>query len=396
MVVAYIDRANLSVALASAEFKKEFQLSAADRGLLNSAFFWSYALLQIPAGWIVDRYGVKLPYFLSYLLWCMVSAATVFAGSVQQLVGIRVALGVGQAIISPASMRWIRLHCTERERGLAVGIYMAGTKFGPAIAAPLAAWLLSIYGWQTMFVVLGLVPLLWLLPWQLLVSGEEKAAAAAAAASSPNVPSLSELFRSPVIWGIIVATFCYNSYTYFCMTWLPAYFTERRQLSMNVMGIYTMFSFAGMATMAIVAGWWADRLIAGGRDPITVRRWFTIAGLLIASTEVIGAMSESNTVALTFAVISLTGLGLTTANYWALTQTIVPSAAIGRVIGVQNCAANLAGIAAPLVTGWLIESTGRYEAPMQWIAAQLLLGAACYAFIVRPKLAARPAVNAAA
>jgi hypothetical protein len=142
-----------------------------------------------------------------------------------------------------------------------------------------------------------------------------------------------------------------------------------------------------MATMAAVSGWAADRLIARGRDPVTVRKAFTIAGFLIASTEVIGAMSDSVNVALFFAVFSLTGLGLATANYWALTQTLIPGGAIGRIVGVQNCAANLPGIVAPLLTGWLVQSTGSYDAPMQAIWVFLLLGIAAYVFLVREKYA---------
>ena len=93
------------------------------------------------------------------------------------------------------------------------------------------------------------------------------------------------------------------------------------------MGWFTAFTFGGMAVVAIVAGWWADRLIANGGDAVKIRKRFTIAGFVVASTEMIGAMSDSRTVALAFAVISLSGLGLATANYWALTQTLMPGAA---------------------------------------------------------------------
>jgi nitrate/nitrite transporter NarK len=114
----------------------------------------------------------------------------------------------------------------------------------------------------------------------------------------------------------------------------------------------------------------------------------------MASTEVIGAFSESVPVALFFAVFSLSGLGLATANYWALTQTLIPGASIGRIVGIQNCAANLPGIVAPILTGWLKQSTGSYEAPMQAIWFFLILGIAAYVFLVREKYApTRSATN---
>ena len=390
MIIAYVDRANISVALVLPEFKTLFQLSDKDRGTLNSAFFWSYAFLQIPAGWLVDRYGVKIPYAIGFLFWSVVSAGTALAGSLSQLLALRVLLGIGESVVTPASMRWIRFHFPEKQRGFAVGMYMTGTKIGPAVGAPVAAWLIAMYDWRIMFLVLGLGSLLWLVPWLGLVRNDDRQIerAAAKASSAPAV-SFARIMRSPVIWGTIVGTFCYMYFVYFCMTWMPAYFVERRGLSLGSMGLYTFFSFGGMAAMAAVAGWAADRMIARGWRAVPVRKGFTIAGFLMASTEVIGALSDSVSVALFFAVFSLTGLGLATANYWALTQTLIPGGAIGRIVGVQNCAANLPGIVAPLVTGWLVQKTGSYDAPMQAIWLFLILGVAAYVFLVRERYAPR-------
>jgi ACS family D-galactonate transporter-like MFS transporter len=171
------------------------------------------------------------------------------------------------------------------------------------------------------------------------------------------------------------------------MTWMPAYFVERRHLSLSSMGLYTFFSFGGMAAVSALGGWAADRLIARGHNAVFVRKAFTIAGFLIASTEVLGALSDSVPVALFFAVFSLSGLGLATANYWALTQTLIPGGAVGRIVGIQNCAANLPGIVAPILTGWLKEATGKYDAPMQAIWFFLVLGIAAYLFLVREEYA---------
>jgi ACS family D-galactonate transporter-like MFS transporter len=388
MVIAYLNRMNLSVVLALAEFKKAFQLTDANRGALNSAFFWTYALLQIPAGWVVDRYGVKFPYALGFLFWCLVSALTGAVDAIWQILVLRLLLGVGESVVTPASMRWIRFNCQEQERGLAVGLYMAGTKLGPAIGAPAAAWLISVGDWRTMFVILGLGGLIWLVLWLWLVRDDDRQLERAEArASGASAVSIGRVMASPVMWGIIVGTFAYNYFVYFSMTWLPAYFVEHWKLSLTSMGWYTMFSFGGMATVAALAGWVADRIIARGGDPVRVRKAFTIAGLMLASTEVIGPGSDSQTVALFFAVFSLSGLGLATANYWALTQTLIPGAAIGRIVGVQNCASNLSGVVAPLLTGWLMKPTGGFQVPMQTVSVLLLVGVAAYVFLVRTKYA---------
>lgn len=388
MIIAYIDRSNLSVALADKGFIAEFQLSNQDRGLMNSAFFWSYAVLQIPAGFLVDRFGVKWPYAVAFTFWSLVSAASAGITSIRQLIALRILLGIGEALVTPASLRWIRFNVSEKQRGLAVGLYMAGTKIGPAVGAPIAAWLIVHYGWREMFLILGLGCLIWLVPWLMLVRNDDRELEAALVRQSQSKPiPFARIFSTRLMWGIIIGTFCYNYFVFFCMTWLPAYFAESRGLSLAKSGVFTGFSFGGMATVATLAGFAADRMIARGGDPVRIRKGFTIAGFVVASTELIGAFTESNDLALLFAIVSLSGLGLATANYWALTQTLMPGAAIGRIAGVQNCASNLSGIVAPILTGWLKDATGSYSAPLYAVGFFLMLGIAVYAFLVQARFA---------
>jgi ACS family D-galactonate transporter-like MFS transporter len=388
MIIAYVSRSALSVPLALPEFIQSFHLSLTDRGILNSAFFWTYAVLQIPAGWMVDRYGVKFPYFVGFTLWCLASASTALTRAIPQLILVQVLLGAGQAVVVPASYRWIRYHFVEKERGLAVALYMTGTKLGPAIGTPLAAWLIGMYDWRVMFVLIGLGGMLWLAPWLMLVKNDDRQLEMASVKRDGAKPiPFGIIMASPVIWGTVIASFCYMYFVYFCITWMPAYFIEKRHLTLGKMGLYVFFSFGGMAIVATAAGWAADLLIGRGRNPVTVRKCFTIAGFAIACTELIGARASSLDTALLFAVVSLSGLGLATANYWALTQTLIPGAAIGRISGIQNCACSLAGIAAPILTGWLLQKTGSYEAPMMTILVVLIIGVLSYLFMIREKYA---------
>ncbi|MBL8232525.1 MAG: MFS transporter [Bryobacterales bacterium] len=386
MIIAYVDRANFSVALAADDFKQFFKLTDQDRGILNSAFFWSYALLQIPAGFLVDRYGVKTPYAIGFLFWSLTSAATAVASAVWQLNALRLLLGVGEAVVTPASLRWLRFNVEERQRGLAVGIYMAGTKYGPALGTPLAGYLIEMYGWRTMFAILGLGCLFWLIPWLTLVKNNDRELEAAAMKKMTSAPvSFGRIFSTRLIWGIIIGTFCYNYFVYFCLTWMPSYFKESRGLSLSGSSVYTGFSFGGMATVAIIAGLIADRMVVRGGDPVKVRKAFTIAGLMVASTVIGGAFIQDNTMALALSIFSLSGLGLATANYWALTQTMMPGAAIGRIAGVQNCASNLSGIVAAILTGWLKQTTGSYSAPIFAVGVLLIVGVCAYVFLVDSK-----------
>jgi ACS family D-galactonate transporter-like MFS transporter len=384
VVIAYTDRINLSAALP--QIRMSFPISAAASGILLSAFFWAYTLLQTPAGWLVDRFGLKWPYAVGLFLWSAVSAATALVSSLNGLIAMRIVLGIGESIVTPASMRYIRDNFAEHERGLPIGIYFSGTKYGPAIGAPIATYLVLGYGWRWMFVLNGALCILWLVPWLLFVRDDRKSSHVQEESASV---SWGAIFGSPLMWGTCVATFCYMYFVYFCMTWMPTYFKDRFGLSLTASGWFTFMSFGGMATVAILAGWAADRLIVRGRNPVTIRKMFTIAGFVLAFSEVFAAFSHSTAVTLFLAVFSLSGLGLATANYWALTQTLTPASASARVAGIQNTAANVAGIAAPWITGILVQRTGSFNAPLIAVGLWLLVGIACYLFLVRERHALR-------
>jgi MFS transporter, ACS family, D-galactonate transporter len=386
IIIAYTDRINLSAALPA--IRTSFPLTAGAAGILLSAFFWAYTVLQTPAGWVVDRFGLKWPYAAGLVLWSAVSAATALVTSLHGLIAVRLLVGMGEAIAIPASMRYIRENFAERERGLPMGILMSGTKYGPAIGAPITTYLVLGYGWRWMFVVNGAFGILWLLPWIFLVRDDHRGAKAPGTQGGESV-SWGAIFSTPVIWGTCLATFCYMYFVYFCMTWMPTFFKERFGMSLTASSWFTFMSFAGTGTIAILAGWVADRMIARGRNPVTVRKGFTIAGFVLAFTAALGAFSHSTAVALFLAVFSLSGLGLATANYWALTQTLTPRSASARVAGIQNTAANIAGIAAPWITGLLVQKTGNFNAPLIAIGFWLLVGIGCYLFLVRERYAVR-------
>ena len=384
VIIAYTDRINLSAALPA--IRMNFPLSAAASGILLSAFFWAYTLLQTPAGWVVDRFGLKWPYAAALFVWSAVSAATALVSSLHGLIAIRIILGAGEAVVAPASIRYIRENFAEHERGLPIGVYFSGTKYGPAIGAPIATYLVLGYGWRWMFVLNGAIGFLWLIPWLLLARDDRRSSPVQEKGASV---SWAALLGAPFMWGTCIATFCYMYFVYFCMTWMPTYFKERYGFSLAASGWFTFMSFAGMGTIAILAGWAADCLIARGHNAVTVRKAFIIVGFVLAFSEVFGAFSNSTAITVFLAVFSLSGLGLATANYWALTQTLTPASASARVAGIQNTAANMAGIAAPWITGILIQRTGSFNAPLIAVGFWLLVGIGCYLFLVMEKHALR-------
>lgn len=396
VMIAFVDRTSISSALADAPFIQHFGMTDIDRGWVNAAFFWSYGLIQIPAGWIVDRYGVKTPYTICFVLWCLATAVTGLISTLFALVLMRVIVGAAEAVVMPASYRWIRNNFKEGQSGTAVGIFAMGNKFGPAIGAPIAAWLITAYDWRVMFIATGVVGLVWLLPWMFLVKNDlprrEDMAAIRRKASSVTFASI---LSSPLVWGTLVVNFCYGYFTFFCMTWMPSYLVEERGLSLEKSGLFTFFSFAGIAIVAVIAGWLADRMIARGGDPVFVRKAFVIAGFIGACTVLLGAKADSLNAALFWNVFSLSFLGLATANNLALCRlTLIPAPAVGLVTGVQQVATSLAGGVAASLSGWLLHVSGSYDLPMMVIFVFLVIGALTTWLVLRPEWA--PKISLAA
>jgi len=396
-ILAFASRTNLPQAQLDKSFIAQFHLSKTDLGVLNSVFFWSYMVLQIPMGWFVDRYGYKIPYAISFVFWCLGSAATGLVTNIGGLTTTRLAVGAGEAVMMPASYRWIRNNFAETQSGLAVGIFMIGTKVGPAIGPLIAGFLMVAYGWHAMFLIIGLGGLVWLVPWMLLVNNDKpKVAARAPGTRYKSAIPMSAILASPLVWGTIIINFCYNYFVFYDMTWLPDYLKNHHHLSFEKERLYTFFSFMGIAIVALMAGWAADILIKRGLDKVIVRKVFVIGGFVLACTEVLGAKTTSVDVALFWTVVSLSGLGLATANHLALCRlTLIPKPAVGIVTGVQMVSTALAGIAAPIVSGWLLDTTGGYTAPMQVIFVFLVIGALTTFFLLQekwaPKLPEAPA-----
>ncbi len=390
VMISFVDRTSVSSALADTSFVAQFSLTNVDRGWVNAAFFWSYGLFQVPMGWVADRYGVKWPYAICFALWCLATAAMGAVSALASLIVLRLLIGVAEAIVIPASYRWIRNHFEEGQSGLAVGLFTMGNKFGPAIGAPISAWLIVNHSWQLMFVATGAIGVLWLLPWLLLVRNDlpPKARRVDVLAGRYAYVKLSSIVASPVVWGGMINNFCYGYFTFYCMTWMPAYLVEQRGLSLKQSGLYTFFSFAGIAIVAAAAGRLADAIIERGHDPVAVRKAFVIAGFVGGCTVLMGVFASSLGWALFWNVLSLSLLGLATANNLALCRlTLIPRQAIGLVTGVQQVATSLAGGVAATLSGWLLHVGGNYDLPMLVIFAFLVIGAAATAILLRPEWA---------
>src|SRR5215471_5959975 len=246
MLISYVHRGAFSVA---APFMAgELHLSKADIGLILSAFFWVYAFMQIPAGWVADRFGTKRAYSLGFVGWTLAAALEALGRGAASLVGFRVAIGAGQAITFPASARAVASSFKERERGTVTGIYLTGVRFGTAMVNAAGALFLAHYSWQLFFLVIGIVPLVWLLPWNRFLQRWETPTQRRNGPGSNelSLPQAVMLLRRRTVFGIFLGFFAYDYVWFVFITWLPGYLSLERHFTPNELAIYSSVPYLPM------------------------------------------------------------------------------------------------------------------------------------------------------
>jgi len=380
VAVLFIDRGSLSIA--APVLSSELALSPTQLGMLLSSFFWTYASFGILSGWLVDRYNVNWVLGLAYFVWSAATFGTGFASSLHSLVFLRLMLGVGESASYPAYSRIIERDFPADRRGLPNALIDAGGKIGPAMGILVGGSLVAHYGWRTLFLVLGSGSLVWLIPWSLWAPHDVERKIASTAISVAEGPGVLDILRKRDAWGTFLGNFCCNYAYYFLMTWLPTYLVTERHLSMEMMGVVGSIPFWGSAASSVLAGWISDRWIARGATTTRVRKTFVVTGLAMASLILPVGLVPNLAVSIGLLIIVYLAFGLFSSNHWAITQTLAGPKASGKWTGLQNAFANLGGIIAPFLTGLIVSKTGSYFLAFLSSSAIVLIGAACYLFVV--------------
>ncbi len=391
MIICYMHRGALSVA---APFMiKELNLSASVMGILLSAFFWSYSLMQMPAGWLVDRYGVKWSYTLGYAFWSVASSLTGFAHNLTTLIGLRMSLGIGQSIAFPASARAVALWFRDAERGTVTAGYLMGVRLGQALVAALGAFFLAKGGLETFFLVTGIIPMIWLLPWHRFLGkwkGElpqdrPKTGGGSSGGPTSFIESL-KLLKQRSVLGIFLGFFAYDYAWFVYVTWLPGYLVMERQFSAREMGIYSSIPYVAMSVIILLSGLMSDWLIRRGRSETRVRKTFIILGLTIGCLIVPAGWVEDKLTAVWLLTVSLCGLGICSPNTWTLTQAVCSKSIVGTVSGIQNFGGNLGGILAPALTGYIAHKTQSFALALGLTGLILVVGILSYWLLISRKV----------
>jgi MFS family permease len=376
LLINYVDRGNLS--LAAPLLKDELGLTAWHLGVLLSAFFWTYMVLQFVMGPLVDRLEAGLVLAVGYVVWSLATAATGLAQGFAMLLLMRLVLGIGESVVFPACSKILARHIPEASRGFANGVLMAGMKAGPAAGTFGAGMLMAKYGWRPVFIAVGLLSLLWLPAWR-------KWKPTGPGLTRHDVaggPTWMKILSQRSFWGACGGHFSANYLLYFMVTWLPFYLVHERHLSLESMSKTAGAYYIIDAAAAIATGWVSDFFIRHGHSTTVVRKSAMALGHTTAAIALAGCAMAGPHTYLIWLLAAGIGSGITGSGIYAFCQTLAGPKAAGRWTGFQNGFANFAGIIAPALTGFTVNRTGNFLMALAVTSVVTLAGALAWVFVI--------------
>ena len=375
----YVDRGALPTA--AHHIQQDLHLTFGQLGVLGSAFFWTYALIQIPMGWLAERYGAHRVLAGGLATWAL---ATLLVGVVPgfgMLLVLRLLLGVGESVGFPCMSKILASTVPSQSLGTANGIIAFAYLMGPVVGTFAGGVLMSAYGWRATFVIFGAVSLLWLLPWsrvRVQHRPEEERAT--------QIATTGMILKQRALWGTGLGHFSSNYTFYFMLSWLPLYLVHERGFSDTEMTRFASAAYFVNAAFAIFGGWALDRYIRrGGSVNFGYKTVLGVAHLGYIACMLCMALGP-RPVALAAIFVYQAVCGIQSPGVFAVSQIIAGPAAAGRWVGIQNTIGNLAGIVAPALTGYLIDWTGHFTLAFVMAAAVGVIGFVGYVFMI-PRVA---------
>ena len=378
----YVDRGNL--ATAAPLIQDQLHLSSSQMGFLLSAFFWSYVPAQLLGGWLADHFNPYRTFAAALALASVATAAAGLATGFVSLFAMRVLLGLGEAATFPCCAKLLTQNLPSRELGAANGMVGVGMALGPAFGTFFGGVLITRFGWRAVFLTVGLASLSWLLPWQSATRhAHANAVDANPATPGDPGPTFAALLRRRELWGASLGHFCGNYAFYFVISWLPLYLVKARGLSIVEMAQLGGLIFLVYAVSAFLMGRLSDRWIASGAGTNRVRKTMVIAAHVGMAGSLAVAAVGNVTVSVACLFLAAFSFGFFTPTLYSIGQTLAGPRAAGKWIGIQGCIANIAGIIAPIVTGFVVDISGRYYWAFVIAAAIPVVGIVGWGVLIR-------------
>jgi MFS family permease len=376
--INYVDRGSL--ATAAPLIKDQLHLSSTQIGLLLSAFFWSYVPAQILAGWLAERINPYRTLAIGLALWSIATAAFGLTSGFYALMALRILLGLGESAAYPCISKLLAHHLTLDKLGSANGLIMTGQGVGPAFGTFVGGLLIVQFGWRSVFVLFGLVSLLWLLPW---LASTRHASAYADQHSGDRGPTFASIVRRREIWGASLGQFCQSYAFYFVISWLPLYLVKSRGLSVEQMAKLGGLIYLVYAASSYSVGRLSDLWVRAGASINRVRKTVIITGHVIVAASLVAAAVGDLHVSVISLFCAGFSFGLSTPSLFAIGQTLAGPQAAGKWVGIQNCVGNCAGIIAPIITGLIVDVTGQYYWAFIIAAAMATIGIVGWGLMIR-------------
>jgi MFS transporter, ACS family, D-galactonate transporter len=402
VMIGYFDRINLSVSHDA--LHDSFGLSLVAFGYLSSAFSWTYAAMQMPAGILLDRFGIRRVGLVGTILWSVASFMAAISPGLGLFFGARFLLGAAESPTFPANAKAIGLWFPRHERSLAIAITDSAAKFSSAIGVPFLGLLLVHFGWRCTFAVTGMLSLFYFALFYLtyrnpgedrglllqemryISGGDAKQENQPEVRREPWSETFSRLFyllRQPKVYGLALGWGAYNYSFYLFLTWLPTYLSTTHHMDLLHSSVYTSapWLFATLTDL-FVGGWLVDRMIQRGWDANRVRQSVLILGTSFGLAIFGAAHPHSAAAALFWISLALGGLAAAAPVAWTVPSLIAPRNSVGTLASIANLSGQLSAISAPIITGYIVSATQSFSSAFVTAAVILFLGIFGYAFLL--------------
>jgi len=406
--VNYADRATLSIA--GTDVAKELQLDSVSMGYIFSAFGWAYLLMQIPGGWLLDRFGSKRVYTYSLFFWSLFTFLQGFvdvfplAWAGVSMFIMRFMLGFSEAPSFPANARIVAAWFPAKERGTASALFNSAQYFSLALFSPLLGWLTYAWGWEHVFTVMGGIGFVLTFAWVKFVhnptdhprmSREELEYIAANGAvvdmdhkkagddkkAGPKLDYIKQLLSNRMMLGIFFGQYFLNTITWFFLTWFPIYLVQEKGMSILKVGfvasIPALCGFVG----GVLGGLFSDYLIKRGSSLTVARKVPIVMGMLLASSIILCNYTDNTALVVALMALAFFGKGFGALG-WPVISDVAPKEIVGLCGGVFNVFGNVASIATPLVIGYMVKELHSFNGALVFVGCSALMMMVCYLFVV--------------
>ena len=407
--INYADRTVLSIA--GPALSKSLGLNSVSMGYIFSAFGWSYVLAQLPAGWLLDRFGSRKVYFISLFTWSFFTFITGFTGfltgfaAVATLFSLRFLLGIAESPAFPANSRISVAWFPSKETATAAAIFNSAQYFATVLFAPVLGFIVHTYGWKWSFVFMGSVGFIFLIIWQryvhepkrspyinnaeldyitkggALVNMDQAGKTNTVNESSPKWKYLGQLLRCRMFVGVYIAQYCINAITYFFITWFPVYLVQERGMTILKAGFVAVlpaiFGFVG----GNLGGIFSDSLLKKGHSLSVARKVPIVTGMLLSMSMVFCNFTKAEWMVVALMALSYFGKGIGALG-WAVNADTAPKEITGLSGALFNTFGNLSSIVTPIAIGYIIKATGSFSWALVFVSIHAFLAIVSYVVVV--------------